>query len=101
MVELRNREQLKRAIELAVKEKRNLLVQLTDTARKYRVINRKKRQVYEVTFIVRENGKRRFGHCTCRAGELGLACKHIAAAAGLHVYLAGQGVFNSAQREVA
>lgn len=94
MVELRNREQLKRAIELAVMEKRNLLVQPTAEARKYRVVNRRKGQIYEVTFIVRENGKRRFGHCTCRAGELGRECKHLAAAVGLHVCRAEQGLLS-------
>lgn len=98
MIELKNREQLRRGIELAAAEKKNLLVQLTDTARKYRVVNRRKGQVYEVTFIVREDRKK-FGHCTCRAGELGRVCKHLAAAAGLHVCLAERGVFNRAQNQ--
>lgn len=94
MIELKNREQLRRAIELAAAERKSLLVQPTDTPRKYRVINRQKRQIYEVTFIVRENGKRRFGHCTCRAGELGRECKHLAAAVGLNVCRAEQGLLS-------
>ncbi len=93
MIELRNPEQLKRAIELAHADRKNLLVQLTETARKYRVINRRKNQIYEVTFSVRNNG-RRFGHCTCRAGELGKECKHLAAAAGLNTCLAQQGLLS-------
>jgi hypothetical protein len=93
MIELKSREQLSRAIELAVKEKRNLLVQPTTEARKYRVLNRKKGLIYEVTFTVREDRKK-FGHCTCRAGELGRECKHLAAAAGLHVCRAEQGLLS-------
>jgi hypothetical protein len=93
MIELRNQEQLRRAIELAKSERKNLLVQRTETARKYRVVNRQKNQTYEVTFSVRDNGKR-FGHCTCRAGELGKECKHLAAAAGLNTCLAQQGLLN-------
>ena len=98
MIELRNPEQLKRAVELATAESKNLLVQLTDVARKYRVVNRQKKLIYEVTFIIRENG-RRFGHCTCRAGELGRECKHLAAAAGLNACLAQQGFFNRSQNQ--
>lgn len=89
MIELINQEQLKRAIELATADRKNLLVQITDTARKYRVTNRRKGHVYEVTFTVREDRKK-FGHCTCRAGELGRECKHLAAAVGLHVCRAEQ-----------
>jgi hypothetical protein len=96
MIELKKREQLRRAVELAKANSKNLLVQLTDVARKYRVINRQKGQVYEVTFIVREDG-RRFGHCTCRAGELNRECKHLAAAAGLNVCLAEKGLLNRHQ----
>jgi hypothetical protein len=96
MIELKNPEQLKRAIELANADRKNLLVQLTPVARKYRVSNRKKNQTYEVTFSVLEN-KRKFGHCTCPAGELGKACKHLAAAAGLNTCLAEQGLLNRHQ----
>lgn len=98
MIELRSPEQLKRAIELANADRKNLLVQLTDVPRKYRVSNKKKNRVYEVTFSVRED-KKKFGHCTCRAGELGKECKHLAAAAGLNVCLAQQGFFNRRQNQ--
>jgi uncharacterized Zn finger protein len=36
---------------------------------------------------VRRDGKR-FGGCTCKAGQNHVACKHLAAAAGLHVCVA-------------
>lgn len=97
MIELVNKEQLQRAIELATAESKNLLVQLTDVARKYRVVNRKKGQTYEVTFLVSANGKK-FGQCSCKAGELGRVCKHLAAAAGLNTCLAEQGLLN--RREI-
>ncbi len=100
MIELRSQEQLKRAIELASADRKNLLVQRTETERKYRVVNRQKNRVYEVTFDVRDNG-RRFGHCTCRAGELGRECKHLAAAAGLNTCLAEQGLLNRRQNQAA
>ncbi len=98
MIELKSPDQLKRAIELATADRKNLLVQTTDTARKYRVINRRKGHIYEVTFSVREDRKK-FGHCTCPAGELGRQCKHLAAAVGLHVCLAQQGVLNRPQNQ--
>lgn len=100
MIELKNKEQLQRAVELAVKDRKNLLVKLTDTARKYRVVNRQKGQIYDVTFIVREDGKK-LGHCTCRAGELGRECKHLAAAAGLNACLAERGLLNCHRNQTA
>ncbi len=93
MIELKNQEQLKSAIERATADRKNLLVQLTEIARKYKVVNRQKGRIYEVTFHIGENG-RRFGHCTCQAGELGRLCKHLAAAAGLNTCLAEQGLLN-------
>ncbi len=93
MIELKNQEQLKSAIELTTADRKNLLVQLTKVARKYKVVNRQNGQTYEVTFQIGVNS-RRFGHYNCRAGELGRLCKHLAAAAGLNTCLAEQGLLN-------
>ena len=41
-----------------------------------------------VNFFVREG--KRYGHCNCKAGTYNLACKHLSAAAGLHVMIAAQ-----------
>lgn len=54
--------------------------------RQYRVTNRETGAQYTVDFFVR-NGKR-FGHCTCKAGLNNIACKHLSAAAGLHIMVA-------------
>lgn len=87
MIELVSADQLARATERA--KAANLLVQPTTIFRQYRVTNRENGQVYIVNFFVRKDG-RRFGGCTCKAGERNLACKHLAAAAGLHVCMAAQ-----------
>lgn len=89
MIELKSREQLERAIARAKAESKNLIVRLTNAVRIYRVENRKNGNVYTVNFFVRNN--RRFGSCDCRAGQEGMACKHLAAAAALNSYLAEQG----------
>lgn len=93
MIELKNLEQFNKAIERAKAERKDLLVQITERARQYRVINRRRNQIYVVTFHVSGSG-RRFGNCTCQAGTNGLICKHIAAAAGLNTCLAAQGRLN-------
>lgn len=93
MIELKNQEQFKNVIERARMDRKNLLVQLTGEARKYKVVNRQKGQIYDVIFRVNAEGKR-FGYCNCRAGELGRLCKHIAAAAALNICLAEQGRLN-------
>ncbi len=100
MIELKNQEQLKNAIERAKVDRKNLLVQLTSIARKYRVVNRLNGQVYDVIFRVDKDGKR-FGYCNCRAGELGRICKHLAAAAALNTCLAEQGLLNRLAVNVA
>ena len=86
MIELHSVEQLTKAIERA--RKGNLFVQPTTLSRQYRVTNRETGAQYIVDFFVR-NGKR-FGHCTCLGGQNNQTCKHLAAAAGLHVCLAAQ-----------
>jgi hypothetical protein len=87
MIELVSAEQLTKATERA--KASNLLVQATTIFRQYRVTNRDNGQVYVVNFFVRKDGKR-FGGCTCKGGSAGYACKHLAAAAGLHVCIAAQ-----------
>jgi hypothetical protein len=84
MIELISADQLSKATERA--KISNLLVQPTTIFRQYRVTNRDNGNTYTVNFFVR-NGKRYAG-CTCKAGERNLACKHLAAAAGLHICIA-------------
>lgn len=91
MIELRSREQITGAIERARKEAKSLLVRRTSANRQYSVTNRLNGKSYTVDFFIRRDGKR-FGHCTCKAGQNNVACKHVAAAAGLNTCLAAQGL---------
>ena len=84
MIQLQSAEQLKKAVERAKAGK--LFVQATSLFRQYRVTNRETGAQYTVDFFV-SDGKR-FGHCTCKAGVNNMACKHLSAAAGLHVMIA-------------
>ena len=86
MIELRSVEQLERAIARA--KAGRLYVQRTNLYRQYRVTNRETGAQYYVNFFVR-NGKR-YGACECKGGQQGYACKHLAAAAGLHVMIAAE-----------
>ncbi len=86
MIQLQSAEQLKRATERAKAGK--LFVQTTGIYRQYTVTNRESGAQYTVNFFVRDG--KRFGHCTCKAGMNNMACKHLSAAAGLHVCLAAQ-----------
>ncbi len=54
----------------------------------YTVTNKQTGATYTVT-CEKRNG-RRFASCTCRAGELGRACFHVAAAVGIHIQLASE-----------
>jgi uncharacterized Zn finger protein len=87
MIELVSADQLTKATERA--KAANLFVQPTTIFRQYHVTNRDNGNQYVVNFFVRKDGKR-FGGCTCKAGERNFACKHLAAAAGLHVCIAAQ-----------
>ena len=92
MIELRT-ETMQNAINKARAERKNLVVRLTEINRMYRVESKKSGNIYTVNFFIRNS--RRFGHCTCKAGEQGKhACKHIAAAAGLNQALAEAGRLN-------
>jgi hypothetical protein len=89
MIELVSADQLAKATERA--KASNLLVQPTTVYRQYRVTNRDNGQVYVVNFFGRKDGKR-FGSCSCKGAAAGFACKHLAAAAGLHLCIAAQRV---------
>ncbi len=86
MIQLQSAEQLKKATERAKAGK--LFVQTTGLSRQYQVTNRETGAQYTATFFVRDG--KRFGHCTCKAGMNNMACKHLSAAAGLHVCIAAQ-----------
>ena len=83
MIQLTTAEAISKATERAKAGK--LFVQAIQW-RQYRVTNRATGARYVVDFFVR-NGKR-FGHCTCKAGLNNIACKHLSAAAALHVMVA-------------
>lgn len=63
-----------------------LHVCLTSTFRQYVVENRSKGTSYRVNFFVTRG--QRWAECECKAGFNGQMCKHVAAAAGLHVMIA-------------
>ena len=87
MIELINVDQLAKATERA--KASNLFVQPSSIFRQCRVTNRDNGNQYVVNFFVRKDGKR-FGSCSCKGAAAGYACKHLAAAAGLHVCIAAQ-----------
>ncbi len=86
MIQLQSAEQLKKATERAKAGK--LFVQTTGIYRQYTVTNRESGAQYTVNFFVHDG--KRYGHCTCQAGTNNMACKHLSAAAGLHVCLAAE-----------
>jgi hypothetical protein len=87
MIQLTTAAAIAKATERAKQSK--VFVQPTSTFRQYHVTNRETGARYMVDFFVRKDGKR-FGHCICKGGMAGLACKHLSAAAALHTYLAAQ-----------
>jgi uncharacterized Zn finger protein len=86
MIELKSKETLTKAIARA--KRGRLFVQATSIFRQYAVTNRQTGAQYTVNFFVRE--ARRFATCTCKGGLNHQACKHVAAAAALHLYVAAQ-----------
>jgi uncharacterized Zn finger protein len=52
----------------------------------YTVTNKATGATYTVECMKRDN--KRFAHCTCKAGERGQGCYHIAAAVSAHIQLA-------------
>ena len=86
MIELKSADQLSKAIARA--KAGRLFVQATSIFRQYRVTNRETGAQYVVNFFVRAG--RRFAQCECKGAERGFHCKHVAAAASLHLYVAAQ-----------
>ena len=91
MIELRDEEQLSKATERA--KAGNLFVQPSGQFRTYFVTNRDNGNRYTVNFFVRDG--KRFGDCDCKAGMNHVACKHLSAAAALHVVRAAESVKQS------
>lgn len=83
MIQLVSTEQMSKAIERA--KAGRLFVRFVQF-RQFRVENRANGRTYNVNFFVRDG--RRFGHCDCKGGERGLACKHLAAAAAVQTGIA-------------
>lgn len=54
----------------------------------YTVENKATGATYKVTCEKRDG--KRYGHCTCVAGEQGKPCYHLAAAVGAHIVLAAE-----------
>jgi hypothetical protein len=54
--------------------------------RKYAVTNKQTGATYTVEFT--RQGREKFAGCTCKAGERGRACYHVAAAASIHMQIA-------------
>jgi len=94
MIELTTAAAIEKAIERAKQSK--LFVQVI-AWRMYKVTNRENGNSYQVTFTVK-NGKR-FGHCTCKAGQKDIACKHLAAAVSRHLCVAAER--HASQKELA
>jgi uncharacterized protein YjhX (UPF0386 family) len=53
---------------------------------RYTVTNKQTGATYTVECMKREG--KRFAHCTCKAGERGQACYHLASAVSAHIQLA-------------
>jgi hypothetical protein len=83
---------LKNAIERSRKEAKNLLVRRDEGLRRYLVTNRDKNRTYSVAFDL--SGKLKYGMCDCVAGRNHKPCKHLAAAAALHVWRAQQNLIH-------
>jgi uncharacterized Zn finger protein len=83
VIELKSTKQLSKAIARA--KAGRLFVRFVQF-RQFKVENQANGHTYNVNFFVRAG--RRFGHCDCKGGERGLACKHLAAAAAVQIGIA-------------
>lgn len=83
MIQLVSAEQMAKAIDRA--RAGRLFVRFV-RFRQFRVENQSNGHTYNVNFFVRDG--KRFGHCDCKGGERGLACKHLAAAAAVQTGIA-------------
>ncbi len=77
------------AIEKAINKARTVKPRVRVNAfGSYTVTNKTTGATYTVTCEKRDGN--RFASCTCRAGELGRACYHVAAAVAAHIQLAAE-----------
>lgn len=85
MIQLTTAEKLRNAIDKARTVKPRVRVNRFGS---YTVTNKATGASYTVTCEKRDG--LRLAHCTCKAGERGRACYHVAAAVGAHVVLAAE-----------
>ena len=86
MIELRSKEQMARAIERAKKIKPFVHVR---GFRWYEVRSSSGEEVYTIHFWESINGSgRMLAECTCKGGENGFVCYHVAAAVAVHLWMA-------------
>jgi hypothetical protein len=83
MIELRNKQQMERAIKRAQQLKPFVRVR---GFRWYEVKSSKSEEIYTLHFY--KDGKRRLAECTCKGNQSGYVCLHIAAAAAVHIGIA-------------
>ena len=80
MIELKSKEQMARAIKRARQLRPFVRVR---GFRWYEVKSGNGDSVYTIHFYKR--GRQKLGECTCKAGERGLVCYHLAASAAVHI----------------
>jgi hypothetical protein len=83
MIELKSKEQMAKAIKRARQLKPFVRVR---GFRWYEVKSSNGDSVYTINFYKR--GRQKLGECSCKAGERGLLCYHLAGAAAVHIGLA-------------
>jgi hypothetical protein len=83
MIELKSKEQMAKAIKRARQLKPFVRVR---GFRWYEVKSSNGESVYTIHFY--KNGRQKLGECTCKAGEHGLVCYHLAGAAAVHIGMA-------------
>lgn len=83
MIELKSKEQMEKAIKRARQQKPFVRVR---GFRWYEVQSSNGDNVYTIHFYKRDRQK--LAECSCKAGERGLLCYHIAGAAAVHIGIA-------------
>lgn len=83
MIELKSKEQMAKAIKRAKQLKPFVRVR---GFRWYEVKSSNGENIYTIHFY--KNGRQKLGECTCKAGERGLVCYHLAGAAAVHIGMA-------------
>jgi hypothetical protein len=83
MIELKSKEQMKRAIERAKELKPFVRVR---GFRWYEVKSTSTDEIYTIHFY--KNGKQRLGECNCKGAQSGYVCYHLAGAAAVHIGIA-------------